>query len=167
MRRRKRKISDGVFDEHDSCQQAGGILGHGSVAARMPEQIAEVIVGMKESFAGDLEIFIAGADDQGDDGQDNNGHRPAHTQENIANNIEAAGQEKAHPHMSAEMDQLCVIRQRVGKDKSKVDNGRQEYGSGEFTHGILVHHHTLLRNPCQNFLTYSYFLLCCLKWRNS
>jgi hypothetical protein len=151
MRRRKRKISDGVFDEQDSCQQAGGILGHGSVTARIPEQIAHIIISMQESLAGDLEIFITGADDQGDDGQDDNGHRPAHMQENIADDIETAGQEKAHTHMSAEMDQLCVIRQRVGKDKSKVDNSRQEYGSCEFTHGILVHHHTPFTKPVPEF----------------
>jgi hypothetical protein len=152
MRRRKRKISDSVLDEQDGRQQAGGILGHGSVAARVREQVAKVIIGMKESFAGDLEIFVEGADDKGDDGQDDNGDRPAHMQENIADNIKATGQEKAHTHMRAEMDQLCVIRQGVGKDKSKVDKSRQEYRSCEFMHGILVHHPTPFTNPVPEFL---------------
>jgi hypothetical protein len=151
MHRRKRKISEGIFDEQDSRQQAGGILGHGRVTTGVPEQVAKVIVGMKEPFAGDLEIFVESPDDQGNDGQDDHRQRPAHPQDDVADNIQAAGKEEAHAHVSAEMDQLCMVRQRVGKDKSKVDNGRQEYGSCEFMHGILLHHYTPFTNPVPGF----------------
>jgi hypothetical protein len=151
MHRRKRKISEGILDEQDSRQQAGSILGHGSVTAGVPEQVAEVIVGVKESFAGDLEIFVESPDDQGDGGQDDHGQRPAHPQDDVADNIKAAGKEEAHAHVSAEMDQLCMVRQGVGKDKSKVDDCSQEYGSCEFTHGILIHHYTPFTNPVPEF----------------
>jgi hypothetical protein len=151
MHRRKRKISEGIFDEQDSRQQASGILGHGSVTTGVPEQVAKVIVGVKESFAGDLEIFVESPDDQGNDSQDDHRQRPAHPQDDVADNIQAAGQEEAHAHVSAEMDQLRMVRQGVGKDKSKVDNGRQEYGPCEFMHGILLHHYTPFTNPVPEF----------------
>jgi hypothetical protein len=72
MRRRKREISEGIFDEQDRRQEAGGILGHRSITPGVLEQFAQAFVGMEQPFTGDLQILINGADDQCDNGQDDN-----------------------------------------------------------------------------------------------